>query len=150
VKIYTASPMTGKPFHGIPALDAAAKDLREQGHEVINPGELDDPKVRALCLVDPTGSNSVLPKGRTWSKLLSRDLRLIADGAECVAVLPGWQESRGVRLEVFFARLIGVEVRHYPSMRRVPVRVLARAFVSAAAFGAEDIESALLAVEANR
>jgi len=57
----------------------------------------------------------------------SRDLRVIAGGVECIAVLLGWQASRGCRLETFYGRLLGLEIRYYPSLRKVPVRVLARA-----------------------
>jgi len=148
---YCCSPMTGRPYHGMRELDAAAADLRARYPDatVWSPAELDDDAVRDACMADPTGSNAVLPRGRTWSKLLARDLRLIASGVDCIVVLPGWKESRGCRLEIFFSRLLGLDVRYYPSMRRVPVKELARAFGSAAAFGADDVEQALLAVREN-
>lgn len=40
MRIYLSGPMTSLPDSNIPAFDAAAKRLREQGHFVINPHDL--------------------------------------------------------------------------------------------------------------
>ncbi|MBN2129327.1 MAG: DUF4406 domain-containing protein [Sedimentisphaerales bacterium] len=90
LKVYLAGPMTGLPDFNMPAFDAAADRLRQRGWNVINPAEHFD--------------------GRTD---LPRDMYLRADLGELVrcnaiALLPGWQESQGARMEYFVARELGI------------------------------------------
>jgi hypothetical protein len=96
--------MTHIPQFNFPAFDAMAASLRADGHEVISPAELDDPVDRAAALASPDGSILSYGKGvkKTWGQFLARDVRLIADdGIEGIVVLPGWEKSRGARLETF-------------------------------------------------
>lgn len=103
MKIYIAGPMTGLPQNNFPAFDAAATKLREWGHEVVSPAELDDPSDRALAMSD-------MPATKTWGDFLARDVKLIADGGiEAIAFLPGWGNSRGARLEAYIALMCGID-----------------------------------------
>ena len=43
MKYYIAGPMTGRPNNNFQAFHAAAANLRGQGHEVVNPAELQAP-----------------------------------------------------------------------------------------------------------
>jgi hypothetical protein len=109
MKLYVSGPMSGIAGCNIPAFDAAAEELRERGHEVVSPAELDEPAFRDRCLALEPGER--LPDGETWGALLARDTKLIADdGIEAVTVLPGWHRSRGANLETFVARLCGIPV----------------------------------------
>jgi hypothetical protein len=136
--------MTGLPFHNFPAFVDTADNLRARGYEVVSPAELDSPAVFAACMADPSGSNAAT--GKTWSKLLRRDLKLIASGdIDAIAVIPGWDVSRGARLEVFFGCLLGLDVRYARSMRKVAQRRLIRAFGSVV-----QVDHELLSVAANR
>ncbi len=105
MRLYVAGPMTGIPSFNIPAFDAAAAMLRAAGHDVISPAELDDPRIRAISLASEDGRIATLEThGATWGDFLARDVKLLADdGIEGVAVLPGWDKSRGARLETFVA-----------------------------------------------
>lgn len=106
MKVYVAGPMTGIPQFNFPAFDAAAIKLRELGHDVTSPAELDDPDDRAAALQSPDGSMLSYGKGvkKTWGEFLARDVKLLSDGGiEAVYVLPGWRKSRGARLETFVA-----------------------------------------------
>jgi hypothetical protein len=115
VRIYIAGPMTGIPQFNIPAFDAAAEDLRSLGHDVVSPAELDDPETRAAALLSLDGApGEGSANGETWGDFLARDVKLITDGGiEAIAVIPGWERSRGARLETFVAFLNGVPTYEY-------------------------------------
>lgn len=89
-KIYLAGPMTGLPQLNHPAFMDAAVRLRFQGFDVINPAELN-------------------PPNRDWSKAMKVAVRALTS-CEAVALLPGWEESKGASLEVHIARQCGMEV----------------------------------------
>lgn len=102
--LYITGPMTGIPQFNIPAFDAAAASLRSQGHDVTNPAEEDSPAVREAAFASTTGDLADLdPTGETWGDLLARDVKIVADRVDGVVLLPGWENSRGARLEAFVA-----------------------------------------------
>ena len=115
MKVYIAGPMSGMPQSNFPAFDAAAAVLRAQGHEVITPSELDDPEDRARALADE-------PSIKTWGDFLARDVKLIADGnIEAIVLLPGWEDSRGARLEATVGLLLGLKFLEYAAPHPSPI-----------------------------
>ena len=115
-RVYLAGPMTGIPAFNFPAFDAAAARLRERGYDVVSPAELDSPEHRkaALASVDGDPSTYNNATGDTWGQLLARDVKLIADeGIEAIVCLPGWNTSKGARLETFVGRLCGLPICWY-------------------------------------
>ena len=108
MKFYLAGPMTGIPQFNFPRFYKAAKVLRTLGYEIISPAELDDEDGTAkIALASSDGlldENSKV-NGNTWGDLLARDVKLIADTCKGTIFLPGWQKSRGARLEAFVAIL---------------------------------------------
>ena len=92
MKLYLAGPMTGMPDDNFPAFHAAAKWLRGQGHEAINPAENFD-------------GHRNLP----LETYLRRDL---ADVCTCegVALLEGWEQSRHAPLEALVAVKAGLKL----------------------------------------
>lgn len=115
--LYIAGPMTGIPQFNFPTFDTAAEHLRSLGFEIQSPAELDDPETREAALASPDGApGSGAANDETWGDFLSRDVKLIADVVEGVAVLPGWETSRGARLETFVARLCGKPVYEYQGL----------------------------------
>jgi len=130
MKVYIAGPMTGIPQFNIPAFDDAAADLRARGYDVVSPAELDDPVIREIELASPDGDlvaltaelqRRGLAKG-TWGEFLARDVQLISDeGIEAIVVLPGWDKSKGARLETFVGRLCGLPILHYSPGKLEPV-----------------------------
>jgi uncharacterized protein DUF4406 len=136
VRLYTAGPMTHIPQFNFPAFDKMAAALRAAGHEVISPAELDDPVDRAAALASPDGSALSYGTGvkQTWGWFLARDVRLLADdGIEGIVVLPGWETSRGARLETFVGNaLCGMPVFTFERgyLRPLPYLALVRAWAA--------------------
>ncbi len=82
-RVYLAGPMTGLPGKNYPAFHAAAARLRARGFTVISPAEINSP--------DATWEDSMricIPA------LLTCDI---------VALIRGWEDSKGTRLEVINA-----------------------------------------------
>lgn len=104
MKIYIAGPMSGCPQFNYPAFYAAADRLRDQHIEVVSPAEMDSPEMQKLCLASKHGNFAELEEtGETWGDILAKDVKIVADEVDEVCLLPGWQYSRGARLEVFVA-----------------------------------------------
>lgn len=114
MKIYIAGPMSGIPQFNIPAFDEAAVRLREAGYDAVSPAELDDPdtRVAALASVDGKMDKGAL-NGETWGDFLARDVKLVADEIDAIALLPGWEDSRGAQLELFVAKMCGLNYYRY-------------------------------------
>ena len=107
-RIYLAGPMTGHPEHNFPAFHEAAKRLTEAGWQVINPA-------------DNFGGRTDLPR----SSYLRADIALLIQ-CEAVAMLPGWEHSRGARLEYLLAHELGmcvIDARTLEPLPSVPVSV---------------------------
>jgi hypothetical protein len=109
--------MTRIPHFNFPAFHDAAADLRRRGYSVTSPAELDSPAAKQAAEESPDGDPSHYAHGETWGDLLARDVKLIADGGiEAIVVLPGWEKSRGGRLETFVGRLCGLPILQYPTL----------------------------------
>ena len=89
--IYISGPMTGMPHLNFPAFHTAARQLRFLGHTVVNPAELNP---------DP---------GKSWHECMRADIvaLMTCDG---VALLTGWENSRGATIEQDLAARLGMEV----------------------------------------
>jgi len=101
VKIYLAGPMTGYDLWNFPAFYAATTALRAKGHTVWNPAEMDE-----AFGFDPTCAT--LPEGFT-RQAMRRDATCICE-ADAIALLPGWEKSRGVAVELALANYLGLAV----------------------------------------
>ena len=137
MRLYVAGPMTGIPQFNFPAFDRAAYELRRHDFDVVSPAELDNDEDRAAAMASPDGSALDYGNGvkSTWGDFLSRDVKLITDGGiEAIVVLPGWERSRGARLETFVgAAMNGLPIYYYngvwlPHMDRVPDHALVDAW----------------------
>jgi hypothetical protein len=113
MKIYIAGPMSGIPQFNIPAFDDAAKRLREAGYDAVSPAELDDPETRAAALASDDGHIEGSLNGETWGDFLARDVKLVADEIDAIALLPGWEGSRGAQLELHVASLCNLPIYRY-------------------------------------
>jgi hypothetical protein len=130
MKYYIAGPMTNMPQFNYPYFDREAKRLRDMGYEVVSPAELDDPETRKAALASSDGAPGTgVANGETWGDFLARDVKLVADKVDGIAVLDGWQKSRGARLETYIAHLCGKPIVYASTLKRVPQKVLERAWL---------------------
>lgn len=103
-KLYLAGPMSGIPFFNFPLFNEATKALRGLGFEIISPAEEDYKHgVGQMAEKSLTGDPKELHE--SWGTILARDVRIIADEVDGIVFLPGWEGSRGARLETFVALL---------------------------------------------
>ncbi len=77
-KIYIAGPMSGLPEFNYPVFFAAEEYLRSHGAKVMNP--------------------AVLPAGFEHHEYMQIAIPMLQT-CEAVAFLPGWQQSKGARME---------------------------------------------------
>lgn len=100
MRVYICGPMSGYPEHNYPAFDAAEEVLKEQKHIVINPANL----TRSFC-----EKHRIAVKDLTYRHVLLTDLNLMAT-CDAILLLPGWEGSKGAKLEYDLARLLELEI----------------------------------------
>jgi len=81
--------MSGLPLLNFPAFHAEAARLRKLGYEVVNPAELNP---------DPSA---------TWETCMRTDIKALMD-CDGIALLPGFDASRGASVELYLARTLGM------------------------------------------
>lgn len=100
MRVYIAGPMTGFPEYNFPAFHEAARVWRSQGHDVVNPAEMDE---------QLDGFNPKADAAKPHEVYMRRDLPALC-GCDAVALLPGWRDSKGARNEVAVARMCGLDL----------------------------------------
>ena len=104
--IYLAGPMTGIPNFNHALFHAEAARLRALGYEVINPAEINP---------DPNAQ---------WEECMRRDIKALMD-CDAVALLPGWQTSKGASLERYTAASLGMRCAPVHEFDGYELRVMA-------------------------
>lgn len=103
-RVYLSGPITGKPALNKPAFDLAEVMLKASGYRVINPFE-------------------VAPNPKTWEEAMREDIAALLT-CEAIALLPGWESSRGAKLERHIALQLGMReifiVMSEAGMKRQP------------------------------
>lgn len=89
MRIYIAGPMSGLPDLNFPAFHAAAAQLRASGYDAVNPAEIN---------ADPNAG---------WEDCMRADIAQLVT-CKAIALLPGWEKSRGARLEAHIADQLGM------------------------------------------
>jgi hypothetical protein len=123
MKAYLAGPMSNIPQFNFPEFFRVGELLRSQGWNIVSPAELDDhdDKGAALKSKDGDPNNRDAMGGKTWGDFLARDVKLIADtGIEAIIFLPGWETSKGAKLEAMVG-LLSERIRFYELKDDVPV-----------------------------
>jgi hypothetical protein len=108
-KIYLAGPMRGIKDFNFPAFHNASKKLRNEGHEVFNPAEVDEAMYGEGFNKSETGDLKDVPKF-DLKKALFSDVTYILNRATHIALLPNWETSKGAQMELALSNLIGLEV----------------------------------------
>ncbi len=93
--IYLSGPMTGVPDYNYPAFRRAAAYLRGHGHEVYNPAE--------YPFSGPLDRFPVRQAFDAYCRFICRD-------ADTIALLPGWETSKGAKAELALAEVCGLVV----------------------------------------
>lgn len=113
MKLYLAGPMRGYPEFNFPAFRQAAAWLREQGHFVFSPHERDEEKHGSdVSTGNVTGDEEIAKQthGFNLREALFDDLKFITLEAEGIAMLPGWEKSKGANAERATAIALGLDV----------------------------------------
>lgn len=97
MRIYVAGPMTGLPELNFPRFHAEAARLRAIGHVVVNPAEI-NPDMTAA-----------------WTDCMRADIAQLIT-CEAICLLPGFENSRGARLERHIALELGLAVMYAPEV----------------------------------
>lgn len=93
MKLYLAGPMRGIPDLNVQAFNAAARILKDRGHEVQNPAQPGG----GFTPADP---RAAIGYGLQW----------VATYADAVVLLPGWGQSTGAMAEIAAARAVNIPV----------------------------------------
>lgn len=89
MNLYLAGPMTGLADFNHPAFTATAAKLRAAGFTVVSPAD------------------NGLPKDAPWSQHMRADLPMLL-ACDGVALMEGWEHSKGAQLENHVARNCGI------------------------------------------
>ncbi|TAM50209.1 MAG: DUF4406 domain-containing protein [Paraburkholderia sp.] len=91
MRIYLAGPMTGYDQLNFPRFHTEAGRLRELGFTVINPAEINS------------------DASKSWRECMRADIRELVT-CDAIALLPGWERSRGAALEHHIMTTLGLAV----------------------------------------
>ena len=98
--------MRGIEDFNFPAFDAAAARLRAHGHVVFSPAERDRAKLGDIF--HSANGNEKEIKEFSLREALGADTAWIAEHADAVVLLPGWERSLGAQAEAALARSLGL------------------------------------------
>lgn len=90
--IYLAGPMSGISDFNHPEFNAVALQMRQMGMTVLSPTDIDG------------GSTD-----KAWQFYMKLALKMMLN-AEAIALLPGWEKSKGATIELRVAESLGYEV----------------------------------------
>lgn len=121
---YLAGPMSGIPQFNYPEFHRIASVLRDAGYQIESPAELDTPEQQKFAMESKNGDAGVFVRqtGITWGDTLAKDVKLVSDKVDGIIAMHNWYISRGARLEVFVATLVGKPVYVYEGCRDVGTR----------------------------
>ncbi len=103
MKVYIAGPMRGHPDWNFAAFDMVREAWTKAGHEVFCPAQL----FRAMPY--PKHDDTVTTDRRHLEHVIQSDILCLMH-ADAIALLPGWQNSRGATVELSVAQFLGLEV----------------------------------------
>lgn len=104
-RIYLAGPMTGLPQQNFPAFHREAAHLRAEGHEVVNPAEINGGADELVATANMTPEQLA----EHWRQCLRNDIPALL-GCDAIYLLPGWERSKGASLEHYIARQMDMQV----------------------------------------
>lgn len=97
IRVYICGPITGIPEFNKPAFDSVEDQLRHQGFEPINPHRTCAHILRSFFPSDQAH----------WRACMKVDIRELMT-CDMIVLLPGWESSKGAKLEVALARELSI------------------------------------------
>jgi len=112
MRLYLAGPMRGKPQFNFPAFHTASAKLRAAGHEVFSPAERDEGAYgKDFAAKNAAGCVKLAAaQGFSLREALEADTQYICRHAEGIALLPGWNKSKGAQAELALAKALDLEI----------------------------------------
>lgn len=109
--LYVAGPMTGILDFNYPEFNEVADNLRECGYTVLNPADVDAIHKRERQSGFARHACNTCDDGlkHEWPWYMKRTLRMMLD-ADGIALLRGWSQSRGAKIEAFVGKAVGMDV----------------------------------------
>lgn len=89
LKVFIAGPMTGIEHFNFPLFDVVAKILRNEGYQVVNPADICRRFKKEHVLADKKVFDTMISQQQEAEKT-----------CDVLLLLPGWENSKGVRLEL--------------------------------------------------
>jgi Domain of unknown function (DUF4406) len=110
MKLYLAGPMRGYDDNNFPAFHKYATVLRAMGHTVFSPAEKDEEKFGGAAFQGKVAiqATKAAAVGFDLRKALQMDLDYICSEADGVALLKGWECSKGACAESATANALGL------------------------------------------
>lgn len=93
MRVYLSGPMSGIADNNFPEFHRWAEALRSKGFGVVSPAEIQE--------------------AGTWELCLRADLSELCT-CDGIALMPGWEGSKGAHLELHVAHRLGMKVLHLP------------------------------------
>lgn len=116
MKIYIAGPMQGIPEFNYPLFNMVALEMRDQGHTVFNPAEKDT-EVHGYDIAKGNSTGCIKQAtelhGFDLRRALRDDLCWIAEQADGIVLLPGWENSKGAGAEWALAKALGLKFYYW-------------------------------------
>lgn len=109
-RVYIAGPMRGIVDFNFPAFDAARDLGISKGYDVHSPADLDRVMDGEKAFISETPDWNGSVDTRPY---LVRDVAILSTftpGEDAVALLPGWETSRGARAEIAIADWVGLKI----------------------------------------
>lgn len=91
MKVYISGPMTGLPQFNYPAFFDMAEHICAIGYEPLN--------------------QAAQPEQPSWEAYMRHDIKLLMD-ADMVVMLPGWEQSKGAKIEKQIAEQLNIPVAY--------------------------------------
>jgi hypothetical protein len=101
VKVYIAGPMTGYKDLNYPAFNAMKTELQQAGYTPLSPADVDNKG-----------------EAQSWEWYMRRTIPMLCE-ADAVLLLPGWERSKGARIEERIAGELSIPV--YESLDQLPL-----------------------------
>jgi len=109
MKIYLAGAMRGLPNFNREAFRYWAAKLRAEGHEVYSPIENGE-KLYGARIYENNPEGDEVRLGVDGRLVFEHDLVWICRHADAVALIPGWENSKGAKAERAVAEALGAAV----------------------------------------